>query len=131
MMSLVDPSGFVVKAMGRMPALMVSVQATVLLDVSITLMVLVGIDPATANLPSGVTYTLWIAPFTAMLFTLPSEVVSIRSTAPGASAIATYTCEPSFVTATLLGRPLNGIRFTTLRLLGSTTSSVLIDSLVT
>ena len=53
-----------------------------------TLIVLVGIDPATAYLPSGVTYTLWIAPFTGMLFTLVSKAVSITSTAPGACAIA-------------------------------------------
>jgi hypothetical protein len=44
-----------VNAIGRIPALSVSVQASVLVEVSITLIVLALIDPATAYLPSGVT----------------------------------------------------------------------------
>ena len=55
MISFVDPSGLRVKAIGRMPALKVSVHATVSVDVSMTLMVFVGIEPETAYLPSGVT----------------------------------------------------------------------------
>ena len=55
MISLVDPSAFQVKAIGRMPALSVSVQASVFVEASMTLIVLAAIDPATTCLPSGVT----------------------------------------------------------------------------
>ena len=89
MMSLVEPSGFLRKAMGRMPALSFLVQASVSVEVSMTLMVLSAIEPATANLPSGVTYTLWISPFTAMVFTLVSDAVLMTSTAPGACRMPT------------------------------------------
>ena len=43
MISLVEPAAFQVNAIGRMPALSVSVHASVLLAVSITLIVLAGI----------------------------------------------------------------------------------------
>jgi hypothetical protein len=54
-MFLVDPSGLVSNVIGRMPALILIVRTVVSVVVSTMLIVEVGIEPATANLPSGVT----------------------------------------------------------------------------
>src|SRR6187397_3125627 len=55
---LVDPSGFVLNVIGLTPRSISIVQAVCSVFASMTLMLLPPIDPATAYLPSGVTYTL-------------------------------------------------------------------------
>ncbi|MFN8060457.1 MAG: hypothetical protein U0Q12_14985 [Vicinamibacterales bacterium] len=97
---------------------------------STTLIVFSGMDPATAKRPSGVTYTLWIAPVTGTRFTLVSDAVSMTSTAPGATAMPAYTFRPSGVMAMLFGRPLNGMRAWTFNVSASTASTVCNDSFV-
>ena len=55
MIVLVEPSGLVVNAIGRMPADIGIVRASVSVAVSTMLIVRSGIDPATAQRLSGVT----------------------------------------------------------------------------
>ena len=75
--------------MGRIPKSMVSAQAGFSVGTSITVMVFEGMEPATTYLPSGVTYVLCTAPFTGMLLTFSCAVVSMTSTAPGATLMPT------------------------------------------
>jgi len=55
MISLVEPSGFLVNTIGRMPLESFSDQATLSVSTSITLITLLATEPDTANRPSGVT----------------------------------------------------------------------------
>ena len=123
-MRFVEPSAFVSNAIGRIPASILMVRTIRSVAASTMEIVLLAIDPATANLPSGVTYTLCTSPATGTVAMRFSEDVSMTSSAPGASRMPTYTFRPSFVMSTLFGRPLSGTRATTDRLSASTTSSV-------
>ena len=51
----VDPSAFLSNVIGRMPELILIFRTMVSVAVSTMLIVLAGMEPATANLPSGVT----------------------------------------------------------------------------
>jgi hypothetical protein len=60
---LVEPSGFVEKAIGRTPRSITTVHAGSSVLVSITFTDFPWMEPATTYLPSGVTYALWMLPF--------------------------------------------------------------------
>ena len=66
-----------------------------------------------------------------MLFTRASATVSITSTAPCVSRIATYTRLPSWLIEMLFGWPDSGMCDVTRSVRESTTSSVLAASLLT
>src|ERR1700691_864632 len=100
---LVLPSGFVANVMGRIPWSIVRDQTGSSVFWSITVIVFDAMEPLTTYLPSGVTYVLWTAPFTGMLLTFSSEVVSTTSTAPGATAMETYTFSPFLLIGMFLG----------------------------
>ena len=66
-----------------------------------------------------------------MVAVISSDSVSMTCSAPGDSAIATYTLRPSGVIAMLLGRPTSSTCLTTFSMPTSTTSMVSSDSLAT
>src|ERR1700674_4253083 len=90
----VEPSGCLVTAIGEGPRLIVSVQATSLVRVSITNIAFAGglaalTAPATTYLPSGVTFRSWMPPLIGMVLAFVSEIVSITSSPPLALALIT------------------------------------------
>src|SRR5215469_11109207 len=93
-MVLVEPSGFLVIAIGEGAGLMSRLQATSLVLVSITSIMLAGglaprLDPAITYLPSGVTLRSCTPPRSEMVLMLVSVDVSITSTPPLACALIT------------------------------------------
>src|SRR5215472_13602358 len=90
-MVLVEPSGFLVIAIGEGAGLMSRLQATSLVLVSITLAggLAPRLDPAITYLPSGVTLRSCTPPRSEMVLMLVSVDVSITSTPPLACALIT------------------------------------------
>ena len=73
---------------------------------------LAAIEPATMNLPSGVTHVLWTPPFVGMFFTRSSDAVSMTSDGSRRQTMPTYTRRLSLLIEMLFGRPLSAIFFT-------------------
>ena len=86
---LVEPSGLVSNAMGRTPLSNGIVQTGSFVLTSMTVNCRPTIDPATTNLPSGVTNVLWMPPLVGMVLIFCSDAVSMTSTAPGCAMMAT------------------------------------------